>query len=63
MALAELEERLARLDAQVAVLKRWRAGGVPDKETRWEQISGAFRDCPGFEDAVRLGRVCRKYQE
>ena len=61
-AVTELEERLTRLEAEVEALKQERAGVVPDKKPWWEQISGAFKDCPEFEEAMRLGRKWRDSQ-
>ncbi len=58
----EVEERLARLEAEVEALKRERADITPVQQPWWEQISGVFKDSPEFEEAVRLGREWRESQ-
>lgn len=62
IAVTELEERLTRLETEVAALKKDRAILVSDKKPWWEQISGVFKDCPEFEEAARLGREWRDSQ-
>ena len=62
MAFADLEERLSRLETEVAALKQERAVAASDKKPWWEQISGVFKDCPEFEEAMRLGREWRESQ-
>lgn len=62
MATFNVEERLARLEAEVEALKRERADAAPAKQPWWEQISGVFKNSPEFEEAVRLGREWRESQ-
>ena len=62
VAVTELAERLTRLEAEVEALKKERAVIRPAKAPWWEQISGAFKDCPEFEEATRLGREWRELQ-
>jgi len=60
--LANIEQRLAALEAEVAQLKRQLT--KPEKVEsgkEWiERVSGAFKDDPVFEEIVRLGREARE---
>ncbi|MBI3929118.1 MAG: hypothetical protein HY319_26475 [Armatimonadetes bacterium] len=57
MAKTPLEERVAALEQEVAVLKRRLE---PEGRPWWERILGTFADDPVFDDAMRLGRQYRE---
>ena len=61
MAVATLEERMAALEAEVALLKRQRTL-TTERKPWWEQRWGAFKDDPMYEEAMRLGAEYRKSQ-
>ena len=55
--LAELEQRLAAVESQLAELRR--QSGPP--ATNWiEEIAGTFENDPVFEEVVRYGREYRE---
>lgn len=58
MTLAQIEARLAALEAEVARLKARQ--GEDGKRTWWKSWVGAFRDDPHYEEAMRLGRQYRE---
>ena len=61
---AELEKRIAALEAEVALLKS-KVEKNPDKSELpwWRQIIGTFADDPMHEEAMRLGREYRLSQK
>ena len=61
---AELEKRIANLEAEVALLKS-KADKKDDKGELpwWKQIIGTFADDPAHEEAMRLGREYRLSQK
>jgi hypothetical protein len=59
---ANLEERVAKLEAEIAVLRskvESGANGVPEVDG-WKKNWGIFNDSPEFEEAMRLGREWRE---
>ena len=62
MATVEIEERLARLEAEVAQLKVKVSQDIDKPVPWWQQISGVFKDDPAFDEAMRLGREWREAQ-
>jgi hypothetical protein len=56
---SDLEERVRRLEADLAALKQ-RVAGQEDALTWIERVSGSMKDFPEFEEVVRLGRDLRK---
>jgi hypothetical protein len=63
MATRTLEDRLTIVEQELERLKRQIQADKPqDTEPRWKQIIGVFKDCPEFEEAVRLGREWRESQ-
>ena len=61
---AELEKRIANLEAEVALWKS-KADKKDDKGELpwWKQIIGTFADDPAHEEAMRLGREYRLSQK
>ena len=58
MAIETLEVRVSKLEEQVARLERDKECG---KGASWlDEWFGVFKDCPDFEEAVRLGREWRE---
>lgn len=60
----ELENRIAALEAEVALLK----SKIEKKEDKtevpwWKQHLGIFADDPAHEEAMRLGREYRESQK
>jgi hypothetical protein len=53
-----LEQRVARLEAELAHLKSPPAPAAPEPPW-WEKFSGMFADDPYFEEAVVIGREYR----
>jgi hypothetical protein len=54
-----LEERVAKLEAEVAELKKRLA--PPTDTAEWlERISGSMKDNPAFDEAMRLAREFRQ---
>jgi hypothetical protein len=56
---AELEERVAALEGEIARLKDSLRGGEANKPW-WEYVHGLFAEDPDFDEAVRLGREYRE---
>ena len=54
-----LEDRVARLEAEVEKLRRAQPVLVSEKPW-WERVQGMFKDSPDFEEATRLGREYRE---
>jgi hypothetical protein len=51
-----LEQRLEKLEAEVAELKRHK-----DAKADWlSVVAGSFKDDPGFAEIVRLGQEIRR---
>ena len=55
--LAQLEERLRRVEAELAELKNAKPKG--DSRPWYRQIAGQFNNDPVFEEIVRLGKEIR----
>ena len=54
----QIEERLAKVERE---LKELKAALKPEPQVPWwQQISGAFKDDPVFDEIVRLGAAIRK---
>jgi hypothetical protein len=60
MANVSLEERVAALEAEFALLKKERANEAQSKKPWWEEIRGTFKNDPAYEEAIRLGREYRE---
>ncbi len=60
MATVKLEERVAVLEAEVALLKAKVAGQAGAGIPWWKQIKGSFANDPAFLEAMRLGRAYRE---
>ena len=60
MATVTLEERVAALEAEFALLKKERMNEAQSKKPWWEEIRGTFKDDPAYEEAMRLGREYRE---
>ena len=53
-----VEQRLEKLEADVAELRRQSAG---ENKKEWlSQVAGSFRDDPDFGEIVKLGREIRE---
>lgn len=63
MSILELEQRLARLEAEVERLKQERSDTEKLKQPWWEQIRGGFKNDPAYIEAMRLGREWRTSQK
>jgi hypothetical protein len=62
MTQAQLEERVAVLEAELAKLKSKVEGNDASKPW-WEKIAGTFQDDPIYEKAMKLGRQYRQSQK
>lgn len=62
MAVAEIELRLAALEAEVAELKQRLEEPAEPKQHWVDKVFGAFADDPDFLEAMRLGRKYRESQ-
>ena len=63
MTFETLEHRLSAVEAELAQLKqRLEKEKVPAANSWLDQVFGVFKDCPEFEEAVRLGREWRESQ-
>jgi len=60
MADVTLEERVAALEAEFALLKKERTNEAQPKKPWWEEIRGTFKNDPDYEEAMRLGREYRE---
>lgn len=58
----ELENRIAVLEAEVALLKNKVEKKSEPKKAWWEERIGTFADDPAHEEAMRLGREYRLSQ-
>jgi hypothetical protein len=56
---AQLEQRVANLEAEVATLKR-KLDKLDRATPWWEQIAGTFENDPMYEKALQLGREYRQ---
>ncbi|MDZ7963837.1 MAG: hypothetical protein RM368_02510 [Nostoc sp. DedSLP03] len=54
----QLEERVANLEAEVALLKN-KVESNSSSIPWWEQIAGTFADNSAYDEAMRLGREYR----
>ncbi len=57
--MANVEERLAKLEKEVAALKRFRSESrdLAAKKSGWiSKITGTFENDPEFDEILRLGR-------
>jgi len=54
-----IEERLARLEKQVAYLKL-QLDKLASKASWIDQVKGSFKDDPEFEEILRLGAEIRR---
>jgi hypothetical protein len=54
---------MTALEQEVAQLRQQIQCGKPQQELPWwQQISGTFKDCPEFDEAMSLGRKWRESQ-
>lgn len=60
MAVSEIEQRVAALEADMARVKEQLEKCVPAQKDWLDEIYGAFEDDPIFEEAMRLGREYRE---
>jgi hypothetical protein len=61
MATVSMEERVKALEDEMAELKQELASNQSSKPIPWwEKIYGTFADSDQYEEAMRLGRECRK---
>lgn len=57
----QIEKRVARLERELAQVKRSIAGAVrASRSPWWEQILGSFSADPVFDEAMRLGSQYRR---
>ncbi|MCL4207347.1 MAG: hypothetical protein KJ000_33105 [Pirellulaceae bacterium] len=59
---AQLEKRVAVLEAELAKLKS-KVEGYDASKPWWEKIAGTFQDDPIYEEAMKLGRQYRQSQK
>ena len=63
MPTSSVEERLTAIEKELAQIRQQLEAVKPQEAVPWwQQISGVFKDCPEFEEAVRLGREWRESQ-
>ncbi|GAB4175668.1 MAG: hypothetical protein Fur006_06270 [Coleofasciculaceae cyanobacterium] len=60
MSAPQLEERVARLETEVAHLKSLLPTTVATSNPWWEKITGTFANNPAFEEAMQLGKQYRQ---
>lgn len=60
MAVPQIEQRVAALEAEVTLLKQKLEAVTKPTTPWWQQIVGTFADDPAFEEAMRLGREYRE---
>lgn len=60
MAVSEIEQRVAALEADVARMKEQLEKVVPAQKDWLDEVYGAFEDDPIYEEAMRLGREYRE---
>jgi len=60
MATAQIEERLAVLEAEIAQLKKQMAQGATLQRPWWKEIAGSFANDPVFQKAMKLGEDYRR---
>ena len=60
MAVPQIEQRVAVLEAEVAQLKEQLKKTIPSRGDWLNDIYGAFENDPHFEEAMRLGREYRE---
>lgn len=60
MAVPQIEQRVAALEAEVNLLKQKLEAVTKPATPWWQQIVGTFADDPAFEEAMRLGREYRE---
>ena len=60
MAVSEIEERVAALEADMARVKEQLETAAPAQKDWLDEIYGAFEGDPIFEEAMRLGREYRE---
>lgn len=60
MAKADLEKRVAALEAEMPRLRAIAEGKAGPKPAGWKKVVGIFEDDPLFEEAMRLGREYRE---
>ena len=58
---AQLEKRVAVLEAELAKLKR-KVEGADASHPWWERIAGTFENDPIYEKAMKLGQQYRRSQ-
>ena len=62
MSILQVEERLAHLEAEAAVIKARASRQTENQPPWWEQITGVFKDDPLFDEAEKQGRAWRDSQ-
>jgi hypothetical protein len=62
MSNTELENRIAVLEKEVALLKQKIVKEEKPKEHWWKEIAGTFANDPMYDEAMRLGREYRLSQ-
>jgi len=62
MTSAQLEKRVAVLEAELAKLKS-KIEGPDASKPWWEQIAGTFQNDPVYEKAMKLGQQYRRSQQ
>jgi hypothetical protein len=59
----QLEERVAMLETELALLKQQLPDLFQKEVPWWEKVAGSFENDPTFDEAVRLGQEWRKSAE